>query len=71
VCLEKEIPVGYDKLYLSVFPALSLGLAVNLEGFLMGLKLSFSPVVLPIPASSIGNYPLDFLQARVFIGGAF
>lgn len=45
-------------LLLSVFPVVSAGLGVNLDGLYFGGKLSYLPVVAPPPVSPFDNVPL-------------
>ena len=64
---EKE-PVGHDPLYLSIFPFVSGGLAVDLDGFVIGGRWAYYPTITPPPATDFDNYPLDNFQVSFFAG---
>ena len=72
VSLEEDsenLPGEKQSLYLSVYPLVSGGLALDFRGFIAGLKLTYIPTVSPPPATNIQNFPLgNFLVT--FFGGA-
>jgi hypothetical protein len=60
---------GYTgDLMLSLFPYVGGGLALNLEGFTIGTKVSYIPFDTPVPATWIPGYPVDPFQVSVFAG---
>ncbi len=55
-------------LHLSVFPFVAAGLSLNLEGFVLGTKLSYAPFSAPIPVTDIPPYPTGSFQVVVYTG---
>jgi hypothetical protein len=55
-------------LELSLFPFVAGGLNFNLDGFLLGAKVSYTPFVSPVPVTSIPGYPLGSLQVTLSAG---
>jgi hypothetical protein len=70
VSLESEPDATQDPLYLSIFPFVAGGLALDLDGFVIGGRLSYYPLLTPPPATDFGNYPLDNFQVALFAGVA-
>jgi len=68
VSLEEDTALERDPLYLSIFPFISGGLALDLDGFIIGGRLSYYPLITPPPATEFENYPLDNFQVAVFAG---
>lgn len=60
----------YSNLYLSIFPFVAAGLSLNLDGFLIGTKVSYAPFMTPPPATSFQNSPLGPVQVTVSAGVA-
>lgn len=58
VWLGPSSMTGEASLLLSIFPVLSAGLGVNLDGLYLGGKMSYLPVVAPPPVSPFDNVPL-------------
>lgn len=58
-------------LLLSIFPVVSGGLGVDLQGLYVSLKMSYLPVVSPIPATPFGNIPIGRFQTVASAGIAF
>lgn len=57
-----------DKLALTVYPFVSAGAAIILDGFRLGAKLSYALDASGIPATSIPVYPLGRFQASAYAG---
>jgi hypothetical protein len=57
-----------DKLALTVYPFVSAGAAIFLDGFRLGAKLSYALDESAIPATAIPAYPLGRFQATAFAG---
>jgi hypothetical protein len=55
-----------DDLSLSVFPVLSAGLALNLNGLLLGTRFSYRPWIMPV--AMLPDYPLGNGQVTLFGG---
>ena len=55
-------------LLLTLFPFVSAGCAFNFDGLLIGTKINYSPLISPVPVTDFGEYPLQNVQAIVFIG---
>jgi hypothetical protein len=68
VWLQSEDPVVGDRLYVSLFPAASVGLSVGLEHFVVGGKMTWFPSVSPPPATRLQEYPLGNFQVALFAG---
>jgi hypothetical protein len=68
VILEDEPSASQDPLYLSIFPFISGGLALDLDSFIIGGRLSYYPLITPPPATDFQNYPLDRFQVALFAG---
>jgi hypothetical protein len=56
------------KLALTIYPFVSAGAALILEGLRVGAKLSYAIDRSPIPATSIPIYPIGRFQATAFVG---
>ena len=70
VSLEEYTPQGLDHLYLSIYPLVSGGLALDFQGFIVSLKMSYIPTVTPPPATEIKNFPLDNFLVVLSVGAA-
>ncbi len=57
-----------DPVSLSVFPMVAAGLALDLNGFLIGGRIAWIPETSPPPGSDLETYPLDHVQVA-FCGG--
>lgn len=57
-----------DNLYLSLFPFIAAGLALNLDGLLLSAKAAYTPYNGEIPAADIAAYPLGKLQVTLSAG---
>jgi len=55
---------------LSFSPFVAGGLALDLDSFLLGLRIGFRPFVHPVPGTQIANYPLKSFQVSLFTGVA-
>ena len=55
---------------LSLFPHAGVGLALDLDGLLIGLRIAYRPFVIPIPATQFADYPLESFEATFFGGFA-
>ncbi|MCX7031019.1 MAG: hypothetical protein NTU62_12995 [Spirochaetes bacterium] len=66
-------PVGYWSAegmpYISLFPFIGGGVALNLDGFLLGARMAYTPFESPIPATPLPAYPLG--QFQVTLAGGF
>ena len=67
VFLGPETTVA-SRLAISVFPFASAGASLDLQGFRLGAKLSYSLGRTAIPATSIPDYPLGRFQVSAFAG---
>ena len=56
---------------LSLYPFIAAGVALDLQSFLFGLRVTYRPIAHPIPGTQIANYPLKNIQATLFGGVAF
>ena len=68
--MEEDVPKGKDQLYLSLYPQVGAGLALDFSGFLTGIKLAYIPTVSPPPGTHYQNFPLDNFLVTVFAGAA-
>jgi hypothetical protein len=59
-----------SNLYLSIFPFAAAGLSLNLEGFLVGAKVSYAPFLTPPPATGFSNAPIGNIQVTLSVGVA-
>jgi hypothetical protein len=59
---------GGDRLGISLYPFASAGLALNLDTFRVGAKLSFMPWQGRIPATSIAGYEVGECQLQILAG---
>jgi len=57
-----------QKLSLTLYPFVSAGAAVELDGLRLGAKLSYALNQNAIPATSIPGYPLGRFQVTAFVG---
>jgi hypothetical protein len=57
-----------DNLYLSLFPFVTGGLNLNLDGLLLGAKFTYTPYNSPIPVTDIPLYPLGKFQVSLTAG---
>jgi hypothetical protein len=55
---------------MSLFPYIGAGLAVDLNGVILGGRVDYRPIVLPVPATQFADYPLTNLQVGFFAGFA-
>jgi hypothetical protein len=55
---------------MSLFPYVGIGVALDLDGLLIGGRIDYRPVVLPIPAAQFRDYPLTSFQVGLFGGFA-
>jgi hypothetical protein len=55
-------------LYLSIFPFVTGGLSLNLDGLLLGAKVTYTPYNSPIPVTDIPAYPLGKFQVTLTAG---
>lgn len=60
-----------SRLALSLFPAVSAGIGVDLDGFYVRVSASYLPVISPPPATRFENAPLGHFQVLVSGGLAF
>ena len=56
---------------LSLYPFVAAGVALDLQSFLIGLRITYRPIAHQIPGTQIANYPLKNIQASLFGGIAF
>lgn len=56
---------------LSLFPFIAAGLALDIQSFLVGIRVTYRPVAHQIPGTQIANYPLKNIQVSLFGGIAF
>ena len=61
-------PYAEDRLALTLYPFVSAGAALILEGLRVGAKLGYALDRSAIPATEIAAYPLGRFQAQVFAG---
>ena len=62
----------YDALTnISLYPFVALGIALDLDGFLIGARAAYRPITHRIPGTQIENYPLKNVQVGFFGGLAF
>jgi hypothetical protein len=57
-----------SRLLLSVFPFVSAGLGIDLDGLYAGAKATYLPAISPPPATSFQNVPLGTVQVTLFCG---
>ena len=55
---------------MSLFPYVGAGVALDLDGLLIGARLDYRPTVLPVPATQFKDYPLTSFQVSLFAGVA-
>jgi hypothetical protein len=60
--------IGSDRLGISLYPFAGAGLALNLDAFRIGTKLSYMPWQGRIPATPIPGYEVGECQFQVFAG---
>jgi hypothetical protein len=65
---DGPLPAGIDPLYISLFPFAGLGLALNLDGFLLKGKLVYTPFLSPPPVTRFQNYPMGSFQFMLSAG---
>jgi hypothetical protein len=63
-------PLGKDGLYLSIFPSVGAGLALDFDGFLLSARLSYVPTMTSPPVTDIDNYPLKKFYVTLSAGVA-
>jgi hypothetical protein len=61
-------PTGYRSLSIAVFPFVAAGLALNLDGLLLGTKITYTPYAAKIPVTAIPAYPLGTFQLTFSAG---
>ena len=66
--MDDAPPEGIDELYLSLFPVVSAGLALDLDGFVVSSRLSYTPTLSPPPGTDFQNYPLERFQVTLAMG---
>jgi hypothetical protein len=54
----------------SFYPFAAAGLALDLQGFLLGIRLATRPFAHPIPGTQVPNYPMRAVQVGLFAGVA-
>jgi hypothetical protein len=54
--------------HMSLFPYIGAGLAVDLSGIIIGARINYRPVVLPVPAAQFLDFPLTNLQVGFTAG---
>lgn len=70
VFLHEWIGAARNNLFLSIFPFIAAGLDLNLDGLLVGTKVSYAPFMSPPPATDFDNYPLGAIQVTLSVGVA-
>jgi len=55
-------------LSLSLFPFVAGGVSLNLDGFLLGAKVSYAPFLTPPPATDFANAPIGNIQVTLSAG---
>jgi hypothetical protein len=69
VRLRHEMMGMYSNpLYISIYPFVAGGLALNLDGFLLSAKVSYQPVTAGVPVTEIPAYPTGSIQVAVQLG---
>ena len=68
VFLDSALSPAMDPLYLSLFPMIGAGLALDLDGLLFGSKLTYAPTMASLPVTGIDDYPLKQFQVTLFAG---
>jgi len=68
IFLNKE---SAGRLSLSIFPFVSAGLALNFDGYFIGAKCNYLPVIKPVPVTDIKIYDLMNTQLSLFAGLSF
>jgi hypothetical protein len=68
--MDDAPPTGLDELYLSIFPVVAAGVAVDLGGFVVSSRFSYTPTLSPPPGTDFQNYPLERFQVSVSMGVA-
>ena len=63
-------PDDGDVSNMSLYPYVGAGLALNLDGLLLGARFSYRPKTLPVPATQFTDYPLTNFQIGLFGGVA-
>ena len=53
---------------MSLFPYIGAGFAFDLSGIVLGARINYRPVVLPVPATQFADYPLTNLQVGFTAG---
>jgi len=59
-----------SRLLLSIFPFVSAGLGLDLDGLYVGAKATYLPAISPPPATYFQNVPLGTVQVALFCGVA-
>jgi len=71
VQLRRMMAMGPSSdLMISLFPFAAAGFNFNLDGFLLGLKVAYTPFSTPIPVTNIPAYPLGSIQVSLSAGFA-
>ncbi|MBT3274096.1 MAG: hypothetical protein HN368_13145 [Spirochaetales bacterium] len=53
---------------LSLFAYVGAGVALNFDGLLLGARVNYRPMVIPVPATQFNDYPLTSFQVGLFAG---
>lgn len=61
-------PSGNRSLSLALFPFIAGGLSLDLDGLLIGAKITYTPYAAPIPVTTIPLYPLGAFQVTLSAG---
>jgi hypothetical protein len=69
VFLQRRLPPGGEPLMISLFPFIAGGASLNLDGLLLGAKITYTPYASAIPVTFIPAYPLGPFQ--VTLSGGF
>jgi hypothetical protein len=68
VLLERWAAPATENLFISIMPCLSAGLNLDLDGFLLGAKVTWAPFLTPPPATHFENVPLGTIQCTLTAG---
>ena len=66
--MDEVSPATLDELYLSIFPLVTAGIALDFDGFIVSSRLSFTPTLSPPQGTEFQNYPLERFQVTVAMG---
>ena len=68
---DKYFDSSTGRLAMALFPFVSAGLVFDFDGFLIGAKLNYAPVMKPIPVTDIELYSIKSTQFIMFAGISF